>query len=126
MSTTYDFRASEYVEDEDVERLRDVWAHLTLLATGQEPRTSNAEAAVMLATAYYGIMGEEIQEPVTMHRNDDRATEKELAEALTAAWNAIACHRDNVPYVHPVHGTLTLEEVKYLILDPALEKHRNS
>lgn len=43
-----------------------------------------------------------------------------LKSALTVVQTALACHRDNQPYVHPEHGRLALEEVKYLIVDPAL------
>ena len=43
-----------------------------------------------------------------------------LREALKAVQDALAAHRDGIPYVHPTHGPLTLEEVKYVIVDPAL------
>lgn len=60
MSKTYDFPAADHVETVDVERLRTAWAHLTLLASGQVPATSHAEAAEQIALAFYNIMGENI------------------------------------------------------------------
>jgi len=45
-----------------------------------------------------------------------------MAEALEAAQAAIAAERDGDAYVHPVHGPMTLEEVKYVLIDPALAK----
>ena len=64
MSRSYDYMAAEHIDSEDVRRLRDAWAHLTLLATGEKPATSNAEAACLLAEAYSNIMGQEITDPL--------------------------------------------------------------
>lgn len=41
-------------------QLRDAWAHLTLLATGETPSTSNAEAAQFIANAFGAIFGKEV------------------------------------------------------------------
>lgn len=43
-------------------------------------------------------------------------------EALEQVRDALACHRDGETYVHPEHGELCLEEVKYCVVDPVLEK----
>ncbi len=42
-------------------------------------------------------------------------------DALLCVQEALAAFRDGVPYVHPTHGQLSLEEVKYVLVDPALE-----
>lgn len=46
----------------------------------------------------------------------------ELVGALSDVQDALAAHRDNMPYVHAMHGQITLEEVKYLIVDPVMTK----
>jgi hypothetical protein len=45
-----------------------------------------------------------------------------MKEALTFVQYALAQYRDNLPIIHPVHGELTLEEVKYCVVDPALDQ----
>lgn len=47
---------------------------------------------------------------------------RELLAALYCVQEALACDRDNVPYVHPIHGAMAMEEVKYLIVDAAIAK----
>jgi hypothetical protein len=42
-------------------------------------------------------------------------------QVLRDVQQALACMRDGKPYIHPEHGVLTLEEVKYTIVDPAIE-----
>jgi hypothetical protein len=55
----YDYPAADFHEEEKP-LLRDAWAHLTLLATGEKPAMSNAEAAELIARAFSRIFGEEI------------------------------------------------------------------
>lgn len=47
---------------EDIECLRDVWSHLTLLATGINPPMSNTEAGELIAQYFYRLTGENISE----------------------------------------------------------------
>ncbi len=60
MSKSYDFPASELIEKADEKRLQDIWTHLTLLASGQTPETSNAEAAQIMSDVYYNLTGKNI------------------------------------------------------------------
>ena len=46
---------------------------------------------------------------------------QKFREALLQVQNALACDRDGIPYVHPEHGEITLEEVKYLVVDKVLD-----
>jgi hypothetical protein len=46
----------------------------------------------------------------------------EAMKALKQVQIALACHRDNQDYVHPEHGKICLEEVKYCVVDPVCEK----
>lgn len=56
----------------------------------------------------------EVKPPVTTSTDD-------IVSALRDVQEALACIRDNKPYIHPKHGTLSPEEVKYCIVDPILE-----
>ncbi len=47
--------------------------------------------------------------------------EKTLEAALKFVQTALANWRDEQDIVHPEHGRLNLEEVKYLVVDTALE-----
>lgn len=40
--------------------------------------------------------------------------------ALGHVQDALACYRDKAQYVHPEHGAISLEELKYLVVDPLL------
>jgi hypothetical protein len=42
--------------------------------------------------------------------------------ALKEVQAALACFRDKKPYTHPVHGNISLEELKYLVVDTAIER----
>lgn len=90
MSKNYDFPASDFIDKGDVEKLRTVWAHLTLLATGERPPQTNGEAAGLLAEAFYAIMGEEMQAPnvgvapaVNKYAIVDEIIKRAEAEGLT-------------------------------------------
>jgi len=50
---------------------------------------------------------------------------EQALEALKQVQIALACHRDNLDYIHPQHGKICLEEVKYCIVDPAIEAIEN-
>ena len=50
------------------------------------------------------------------------ASAPDLYAALREVQRALACDRDGIPYAHPVHGRITLEEVKYTVVDPALSR----
>ena len=50
------------------------------------------------------------------------AAAPDLYAALREVQRALACDRDGIPYAHPVHGRITLEEVKYTVVDPALSR----
>lgn len=50
------------------------------------------------------------------------AASPDLLAALGDVQAALACLRDDVDYIHPKHGKISLEEVKYLIVDPAINK----
>jgi hypothetical protein len=43
-------------------------------------------------------------------------------EALKIVQTALACARDGVPYIHPKHGDMRLEEVKYVFVDPVVQQ----
>ena len=47
---------------------------------------------------------------------------QDLIDALKFVQYALACFRDNEPIIHPEHGELYLEEVKYCVVDPVLEE----
>lgn len=49
----------------------------------------------------------------------------DLLAALIQVQLALAAHRDDQPFVYR-GGTLSLEEVKYCIVDPAIDKARGS
>jgi hypothetical protein len=49
------------------------------------------------------------------------ASAGKLVEALGEVQTALACYRDEARYVNPEHGIITLEELKYLVVDPLLE-----
>ncbi len=40
---------------------------------------------------------------------------------LREVQRALECYRDKTPYTHPTHGTITLEELKYLVIDPVVD-----
>jgi len=46
---------------------------------------------------------------------------EQALEALRQVQIALACHRDGEAYIHPEHGELCLEEVKYCVVDPVIE-----
>lgn len=48
------------LESQVADNLRDLWSHLTLLATGQNPPLSDSEAAQIAAESYRELTGEEI------------------------------------------------------------------
>jgi len=50
------------------------------------------------------------------------AAAPDMLEALQEVQKALACFRDDEQYVHPVHGELCLEEVKYVLVDAAIAK----
>jgi hypothetical protein len=43
-----------------------------------------------------------------------------MLEALEQMQIALACFRDGQHYIHPVHGPLGFEELKYLVVDTAI------
>ena len=47
---------------------------------------------------------------------------RDLLETLRFVQLALANWRDGEDIIHPEHGILTLEEVKYLVVDPAISK----
>ena len=49
------------------------------------------------------------------------ATASDMKDGLLEVQRALACFRDDEPYVYQGR-TLTLEEVKYVIVDPLLEE----
>ena len=50
-----------------------------------------------------------------------RAKNDELVEALKFVQTALANWRDEEDIIHPEHGKLNLEEIKYLIVDEILK-----
>lgn len=48
--------------------------------------------------------------------------EQELTDALKFVQTALANWRDEQDIIHPKHGILNLEEVKYLVVDTILEQ----
>jgi len=50
-----------------------------------------------------------------------KAAPSSVLALLRETQRALACYRDEEEYVHPVHGHLCLEEVKYLLVDRAIE-----
>ena len=45
---------------------------------------------------------------------------RKLRKALRVVQSALAAHRDAQPFFLPYYGEVSLEEVKYLVVDPAL------
>ena len=45
-----------------------------------------------------------------------------VIEALKFVQYALACDRDGEKIIHPIHGELCLEEVKYCVVDPVIEE----
>lgn len=52
---------------------------------------------------------------------DDSEKLKRALIALYKVQHALACKRDNIAYVDCDYGHLTLEEVKYNVVDKAIE-----
>lgn len=50
------------------------------------------------------------------------AAAPEMLDALIQVQVAFGCLRDGQHYIHPVHGPIAIEELKYLVIDPLLEK----
>jgi hypothetical protein len=46
---------------------------------------------------------------------------RKLRKALRVVQDALAAHRDDQPFFLPYYGEVCLEEVKYLVVDPALD-----
>ncbi len=44
----------------------------------------------------------------------------EMLHALQDVQECLACYRDNQEYKHRNHGVVSLEEFKYLVVDPAI------
>jgi hypothetical protein len=53
-----------------------------------------------------------------MNNEKKEPSREELLAGLLEVQVALACYRDGLPYIHPEHGELRLEEVKYCIVDP--------
>jgi len=49
-----------------------------------------------------------------------------VREALKFVQYALAQDRDGLPIRHPEHGEICLEEVKYIVVDPALDNADNA
>lgn len=49
------------------------------------------------------------------------ASAPSMLRALKDLQEAITCFRDGRPYYHPVLGQLSMEELKYNLIDPLLE-----